>query len=71
LTKHQGGHRLDNRFVEDLLDRFDVNKPTNELINDVYQIQQRLRKMQEKGTPIYEIDGAARGILERSYKRNQ
>ncbi|MFD1885223.1 AHH domain-containing protein [Paenibacillus wenxiniae] len=52
-SRHQGYHSVYSDFVEKKLDKLDINQSVDVLEKQVYDLQQKLRKLQEKGLPLY------------------
>ena len=47
----------------------DINQSVDDLQKQVYELQSNLRELQEKGLPLYPIQGATVELWERKLKR--
>ena len=54
-----------NDFVSAQLDKLDDSRSIAELADEVALLQQKLRRLQDNGYPIYEKDGATMERLQR------
>ncbi|QWG42494.1 hypothetical protein EXW35_29775 (plasmid) [Bacillus mycoides] len=52
-SRHQGYHSVYSDFVERKLDGIDINQDISIIEKQVFELQQKLRKLQEKGLPLY------------------
>ncbi|MFH0346204.1 T7SS effector LXG polymorphic toxin [Bacillus vallismortis] len=52
-SRHKGYHSVYSSFVRKKLDEIDVNQSVDVIENQVYDLQQKLRELQEKGLPLY------------------
>ncbi|WP_236004286.1 AHH domain-containing protein [Heyndrickxia sporothermodurans] len=52
-SRHQGYHSVYSDFVERKLDEIDINQDISIIEKQVFELQQKLRKLQEKGLPLY------------------
>ena len=53
MSRHEGNHKAFNDFIESKLDCMDINKTVSELENELYNIQQKVKKLMEDGLPMY------------------
>lgn len=49
----------------------DINQSVDVLQNQVYDLQQNLKYLQQSGLPLYPSQGAAEGLWQRSLERIQ
>ncbi|AAK78314.1 NAD+--asparagine ADP-ribosyltransferase [Clostridium acetobutylicum] len=56
MSRHEGYHAVYSDFVERQLNAMDINQSINILEKQVYDLQQKLRKLQDKGLPLYMKD---------------
>ncbi|WP_019394556.1 AHH domain-containing protein [Priestia filamentosa] len=69
MSRHRGYHSIYNQVVERALNRMDINQSVNSLQKEVYDLQQNLKKLQEKGLPLYPNQGATIELWERKLKQ--
>jgi hypothetical protein len=69
MSRHRGYHSIYNEVVERALNRMDVNQSVDRLQKQVYDFQQNLKKLQEKGLPLYPGQGATVELWERKLKQ--
>ncbi|WP_438347712.1 AHH domain-containing protein [Paenibacillus sp. FA6] len=55
-SRHQGYHSVYSDFVESKLNKIDINQEINIIEKQLFELQQKLRKLQEKGLPLYMKD---------------
>ncbi|KAF6604507.1 AHH domain-containing protein, partial [Paenibacillus sp. EKM208P] len=55
-SRHQGYHSVYSDFVESKLNKIDINQDIAAIEKQVFDLQQKLRKLQEKGLPLYMTD---------------
>ncbi|MGE9754036.1 T7SS effector LXG polymorphic toxin [Bacillus inaquosorum] len=55
-SRHKGYHSVYSSFVRKKLDEIDVNQSVDVIEKQVYDLQQKLRELQEKGLPLYMRD---------------
>lgn len=73
LSRHRGYHAPYNLFVKSKLNDLDLTLSVSDLTNEVNKLQSNLRKLQEKGLPLY--SGKKNGtqatidLWERSYSK--
>lgn len=48
-----------NKFVKGKLDEIDINQNSIDIQNQVFELQRRLRKLQEGGLPMYKKNNNA------------
>ncbi|MFC7393458.1 AHH domain-containing protein [Scopulibacillus cellulosilyticus] len=65
MSRHRGFHSVYNRVVKRVLDKMDINQSIDDLQNQVYNLQQKLKHLQEKGMPLYPKYGASIDLWER------
>jgi hypothetical protein len=65
LPRHRGYHSIYNQAVERRLNQMDVTKSIPELEQEVHRLQQQLRHLLQKGTPLYPSQGATIELWER------
>ena len=53
MSRHEGNYKAFNDFIESKLDCMDINKTVSELENELYNIQQKVKKLMEDGLPMY------------------
>lgn len=56
MARHQGRHPAYTDFIESKLNELDITQPVPVLEREVYNIQQKAKKMLERGIPIYACD---------------
>ncbi|KUP09491.1 hypothetical protein Q75_00415 [Bacillus coahuilensis p1.1.43] len=69
MSRHRGYHSVYNEVVERELNRMDINQNVDNLQKQVYELQSNLRKLQEKGLPLYPSQGATVELWERKLKQ--
>ncbi len=65
MSRHQGYHSVYNEVVEKSLKRMDVNQSIDVLQRQVFDLQQNLKYLQQKGLPLYPSQGATVELWER------
>lgn len=55
-SRHKGYHSVYSSFVRKKLDEINVNQSVDVIVKQVYDLQQKLRELQEKGLPLYMRD---------------
>ncbi|MGW9574278.1 AHH domain-containing protein, partial [Paenibacillus terrae] len=55
-SRHQGYHSVYSDFVESKLNKININQDIAAIEKQVFDLQQKLRKLQEKGLPLYMTD---------------
>ncbi|TDY58938.1 T7SS effector LXG polymorphic toxin [Bacillus subtilis] len=55
-SRHKGYHSVYSSFVRKKLDEINVNQSVDVIEKQVYDLQQKLRELQEKGLPLYMRD---------------
>mgnify|MGYP000852631110 FL=1 len=65
MSRHQGYHSVYNEVVERALNRMDVNQSVDVLQSQVFDLQQKLKYLQQKGLPLYPSQGATVELWER------
>ncbi|MCI8509800.1 MAG: hypothetical protein HFJ06_14795 [Lachnospiraceae bacterium] len=55
-SRHSGYHSVYNKFVEGKLDEIDINQNSIDIQNQVFELQRKLQKLQERGLPMYKKD---------------
>ena len=68
-SRHRGYHSIYNEVVMKQLDKIDVNSDIRKIQNEVYQLQKKLRKLQENGLPLYPSQGASIELWEKYLKK--
>lgn len=69
MSRHRGYHSVYNEVVERALNKMDINQSVDSLQKQVYELQNNLRRLQEKGLPLYPSQGAKVEIWERKLKQ--
>ncbi|CAN7535363.1 T7SS effector LXG polymorphic toxin [Rossellomorea sp. LjRoot5] len=69
MSRHRGYHSVYNEVVERALNRMDTNQSVGNLQKQLYDLQSNLRKLQEKGLPLYPSQGATIELWERKLKQ--
>lgn len=69
MSRHRGYHSVYNEVVERALIRMDINQNVDNLQKQVYELQSNLRKLQEKGLPLYPSQGVTVELWERKLKQ--
>ncbi|WP_235182916.1 AHH domain-containing protein [Gracilibacillus boraciitolerans] len=69
MSRHRGYHSVYNEVVERALNKMDINQSVGNLQRQVYDLQSKLRKLQEKGLPLYPSQGATVELWERKLKQ--
>jgi len=64
-SRHQSYHSVYSEFVESKLNKLDVNHDVNVLDKQVFELQQKLRKLQEQGLPLHMTDDYLQKELKR------
>ncbi|MED0756137.1 AHH domain-containing protein [Aneurinibacillus thermoaerophilus] len=65
MSRHKGFHSVYNKAVERALDKIDVKQSPEALQKQVFELQQKLKRLQEKGLPLYPKQGATVELWER------
>ncbi|SEQ43960.1 A nuclease family of the HNH/ENDO VII superfamily with conserved AHH [Lachnospiraceae bacterium RM5] len=68
-TRHRGYHSVYNEFVKLELDKMNINDTSLNLQIQVRKLQNKLRKMQNSGMPIYHKQGVTIELLTKTIKR--
>ena len=71
ISRHRGYHSVYNEVVERALNKMDINQSVDSLQKKVFVLQQNLRKLQEKGLPLYPSQGATVDLWERKLKQSE
>lgn len=71
MSRHRGYHSTYNEFVRTQLDGMDINQSVDVLQNQVYDLQQNLKYLQQSGLPLYPSQGATVDLWQRSLERIQ
>lgn len=71
MSRHRGYHSTYNEFVKKQLDAMDINQSVKVLQNQVYNLQQNLKYLQQSGLPLYPSQGATVNLWQRSLERIQ
>ncbi len=69
MSRHRGYHSTYNEFVRTQLDGMDIRQSVDVLQNQVYDLQQNLKYLQQSGLPLYPSQGATVDLWERSLER--
>ncbi|WP_231553296.1 AHH domain-containing protein [Caldibacillus thermoamylovorans] len=69
MSRHRGYHSVYNEVVERALNKMDINQSVDSLQKQVYELQSNLRRLQEKGLPLYPSQGANVELWERKLKQ--
>ena len=69
MSRHRGYHSTYNEFVKTQLDAMDINQSVEVLQNQVYDLQQSLKYLQQNGLPLYPSQGATVDLWQRSLER--
>nr|WP_326140133.1 AHH domain-containing protein [Bacillus swezeyi] len=69
MSRHRGYHSVYNEVVERALNKMDINQSVYSLQKQVLELQNNLRKLQEKGLPLYPSQGATVELWERKLKQ--
>lgn len=65
MSRHRGYHSIYNEVVERSLNRMDVNSSVNHLQQQVFDLQNKLRYLNQQGTPLYPSQGGTIELWER------
>lgn len=71
MSRHRGYHSTYNEFVRIQLNGMDINQSVDVLQNQVYDLQQNLKYLQQSGCPLYPSQGAIEDLWQRSLERIQ
>ncbi len=69
MSRHTGYHSIYNRVVKKQLDKMDINASVEVLENQVYELQQKLKKAVEQGLPLYKSKIPNQRQLKRMLKK--
>lgn len=69
MSRHRGYHSIYNEVVMRQLNKIDINLDIKKIQSEVYELQKKLRKLQEKGLPLYPSQGASIELWERYLKK--
>ncbi|WP_235920066.1 AHH domain-containing protein [Heyndrickxia coagulans] len=64
-SRHKGYHAVYSNFVRGKLDEIDIRQDISIIEKQVFELQQRLRLLQEKGLPLYMQDNYLENELKR------
>ncbi|BCB04107.1 hypothetical protein KH172YL63_22400 [Bacillus sp. KH172YL63] len=64
-SRHKGYHAVYSNFVRGKLDEIDIRQDISIIEKKVYELQQKLRLLQEKGLPLYMQDNYLENELKR------
>lgn len=68
-TRHRGYHKPYSDFVREKLDHIDINDSYHSIQKQVYDLQRKLRKLQQSGLPIYQSSGATVELWRKHYNK--
>ena len=74
MSRHRGYHSIYNEFVKTQLDAMDISQSVDVLQKQVYDLQQNLKYLQQRGLrglPLYPSQGATVDLWQRSLERIQ
>ena len=71
MSRHRGYHSTYNEFVKTQLDAMDISQSVDVLQKQVYDLQQNLKYLQQRGLPLYPSQGATVDLWQRSLERIQ
>ena len=71
MSRHRGYHSTYNEFVKTQLDAMDISQSVDVLQEQVYDLQQNLKYLQQNGLPLYPSQGATVDLWQRSLERIQ
>ncbi|MBC2285985.1 AHH domain-containing protein [Listeria booriae] len=69
MSRHRGYHSVYNEFVQSRLLMMDTSKSVFELQKDVFDLQNKLVKVQKSGLPLYPSQGATVDLWERHFNK--
>jgi len=69
MSRHRGYHSTYNEFVRTQLDAMDINQSVDVLQRHVFDLQQKLKHLQQSGLPLYPNQGATLDLWLRSLER--
>ncbi|MBC1332364.1 AHH domain-containing protein [Listeria booriae] len=69
MSRHRGYHSVYNEFVQSRLLMMDTSKSAFELQKDVFDLQNKLIKVQKSGLPLYPSQGATVDLWERHFNK--
>ena len=71
MSRHRGYHSTYNEFVKTQLNAMDISQSVDVLQKQVYDLQQNLKYLQQRGLPLYPSQGATVDLWQRSLERIQ
>lgn len=71
MSRHRGYHSTYNEFVKTQFDAMDISQSVDVLQKQVYDLQQNLKYLQQRGLPLYPSQGATVDLWQRSLERIQ
>ena len=71
MPRHRGYHSVYSEFVESQLNAMDINQSSQVLQQQVFELQNNLRTLQQSGLPLYggKGQGATLDLWQRSLER--
>lgn len=69
MSRHEGLHKVYNIFIENKLDKLDINLSISELEKQVYKLQQKAKYLMEQGLPMYKKEGSSIDLWERWFNK--
>ena len=66
MSRHRGYHSVYNEFVKSKLDAISLNQSISEIQEQIYKLQNNLRKLQQNGLPLYPSQGATLELWQRA-----
>ena len=69
MSRHRGYHSVYSDFVKSKLDDMDINQSSSALQQQVLDLQNNLRKLQQNGLPLYNGQGATVDLWRRYYNK--
>ena len=69
MSRHQGNHSVFDDFIREQLDNMDINLSVRELEEQVYNLQQKSKKLMQQGLPMYPKENASKELWKRWFNK--
>ena len=69
MSRHRGYHAAYSKFVRQELDKISLSSDVQTIQRQVFTLQQRLKKLQSSGLPLYSSAGSNVGLWKKYYNK--
>lgn len=69
MSRHRGFHSVYSEFVQQELNKVPISSDSLTIQNSVRSLQNKLRKLQESGLPLYSSEGATIDLWRKHYNK--